>query len=229
MIVVVIQVFKISIIVFVLKMKVTAVVPVYNEEKTIGSVLKVLTSSKKIDRIIVVNSGSTDNTADIIKKFNVRIITLKTPIGKGGAVKEAANYIKSGIVFMCDGDLHNFKKEHIEQILEPLENGQASMCIGIRKNPIISGYFIDTMILTGGERAVFHHIFKEAIKNPLILGWGLESVLNYYCKKNNYRIATVNLKGVTHTLRSKKKSWWSFFAETREVIAVRIKLFFNNF
>ena len=182
-------------------MKVTAVVPVYNEEKTVGNVLETLTSSKKINNVIVINAGSTDKSINIIKKFKVKIINLKRPIGKGGTIKKAVKYIKSDIVFMCDADLHGFKEEHIEQILEPLEKDYASMCIGIRKNPIIGGYFIDRMILTGGERAVFTNIFKEVMKNPLVEGWGLESVLNRYCKKNNYKIYILNLGDVTHTLR----------------------------
>lgn len=205
-------------------MKVTAIVPVYNEEKTIGNVLKTLTSSRKIDEVIVVNSGSTDNTKNIIKKFRVKVIHLNGPIGKGGAVEKAVDYVKSDIVFMCDGDLHGLTEEHIAQILRPLEKGNASMCVGIRKNPIIGGYFIDRMILTGGERAVLTPIFKEAMKNPLIKGWGLESVLNHYCKANNYKIATVNLEGVTHTLRANKKSWLSFWKEVADVILVRLKL-----
>lgn len=42
-------------------MKVTAVVPVYNEENTIANVLSVLTSHNGIDDVIVVDDGSTDN------------------------------------------------------------------------------------------------------------------------------------------------------------------------
>ena len=212
-----------------MKIKVTAVVPVYNEEKTIGNILKALTSSYKISNIIIINAGSTDRTRKIINKFKVKILNLKYPIGKGGTIKKATKYINSDIVFMCDGDLHGFKEEHINQILEPLEKGYASMCIGIRKNPIIGGYFIDKLILTGGERAVFTSIFKEVMKNPLIEGWGLESVLNYYCKKNDYKIITVNMKDVTHTLRSKKKNWVSFLQEVFDVITIRIKLIFGKY
>lgn len=213
-------------------MKVTAVVPVYNEERTIGNVLETLNSSSKIDKIVVINAGSTDNTPKIIKKFRskkVRTITLKSPIGKGGTVKKATRCVDSDIVFMCDADLHGLKEENIKQILEPVETGKAGMCIGIRKNPIIGGYFIDRMILTGGERAILANIFKKAIKNPLIEGWGIESVLNYYCKKDKYKITTVNMEGVTHTLRSRKKNWFSFLDEIRDVIKVRLKLLLSKF
>ena len=51
------------------KNKVTAIVPVYNEEKTIKGVLEVLSSSKDIDEILVIDDGSTDKTPDIIKRL----------------------------------------------------------------------------------------------------------------------------------------------------------------
>ena len=50
-------------------MKVTAIVPAYNEEKTIGGVLNALTSSNKINKIIVVNlSGRGDKDLFLIAK-----------------------------------------------------------------------------------------------------------------------------------------------------------------
>ena len=53
---------------FMLKRKVLCVVPAYNEEKTVYNVLKVLTNSPLINRIVIVNDGSTDNSLSEIKK-----------------------------------------------------------------------------------------------------------------------------------------------------------------
>ena len=109
-------------------MKVTAVVPVYNEEKTVGNVLEVLTSSDKINEIILVNGGSTDSTPKIIYKFKinrkprVKIINLKHPNGKGDAVRIGTKNIKSEILLFFDADLIGLKKEHIDKLLETVVN-----------------------------------------------------------------------------------------------------------
>jgi len=88
-------------------MKVTAVVPVYNEEKTVKGVLEVLNLSKDIDKIIVVDDGSTDKTPDIIKRLKtnkMEYIKLKRNIGKDNTLRNCAESINSEIVMLFDAD-----------------------------------------------------------------------------------------------------------------------------
>ena len=70
--------------------KVTVIVPAYNEEKTVGKVLGVLTSSNIPDEVICVNDGSTDNTLNEIQKYkeNIVIIDIGENKGKGNALVE---------------------------------------------------------------------------------------------------------------------------------------------
>ena len=72
-------------------MKVSIIVPAYNEEKRIGKTLKKMTSyldRKKYDyELLVVNDGSKDRTADIVRSFKhkkVKLIDCKKNMGKGG-------------------------------------------------------------------------------------------------------------------------------------------------
>ena len=214
-------------------MKVTAVVPVYNEEKTVGNVLEVLTSSDKINEIILVNGGSTDSTPKIIYKFKinrkprVKIINLKHPNGKGDAVRIGTKNIKSEILLFFDADLIGLKKEHIDKLLEPGVNEGAAMVIGLRDK----GNFIGNMImpyfpLTGGERAILTKVFMKIRKCPLIEGWGLESVMNDYCKKKKLKVIKIKLDGVNHIgLQTKKYGLMAFLKEIYDVVLTRIKLF----
>jgi len=213
--------------IFLTKMKVTAIVPVYNEEKTVGNVLKVLTSSDKINEIIVVNGGSTDSTSEIINKFKVKIINLKHPNGKGDAVRIGTKNIKSEILLFFDADLIGLKKEHIDKLLEHVVNEGAAMVIGLRdKNNIIGNMIMPYFPLTGGERAILTKVFMEIRKCPLIEGWGLESVMNDYCKKKKLKIFKVKLDGMNHIgLQTKKYGLMAFLKEIYDVILTRIKLF----
>src|SRR3989338_2590061 len=209
-----------------MKMRVTAVDPVHNEEKTINNVLEVLTSSYRINEVIVINGGSTDGTSKIIKKFKVKIINLKHPNGKGDAVRIGTKNIKSKILLFFDADLIGLKKEHIDKLLEPVVNEGAAMVIGLRDK----GNFIGDMImpyfpLTGGERAILTKVFMEIRKCPLIEGWGLESVMNDYCKKKKLKVIKIKLDGMNHIgLQTKKYGLMAFLKEIHDVVLTKIKL-----
>jgi glycosyltransferase involved in cell wall biosynthesis len=58
-------------------LEVTAIIPAYNEEKSIADVLRVIEQVKAVNRIVVVSDGSTDNTAAIASSMGVNVIELE--------------------------------------------------------------------------------------------------------------------------------------------------------
>ena len=87
------------------------IVPVFNEEKTIKTVLDELLALYSNCKIIVVDDGSFDNTPEVIKSINhSNLIKLRNPInsGKGSAMIRGLNEIEEtldGIIIFCDSDL----------------------------------------------------------------------------------------------------------------------------
>ena len=63
-------------------MKISAIIPAYNEAERIHQVLRVLKKMDIINEIIVVSDGSTDETAAIARKFTTHVIELDDNIGK---------------------------------------------------------------------------------------------------------------------------------------------------
>ena len=210
-------------------MRVTAVVPVYNEEKTIEGVLEALLSSKSIDNLIVVDGGSTDKTPNSLKKFRfkkLKIIRLREPERKGDAVRIATKNIKSGIILFLDADLIGLKKEHVEKLLEPVVKKNAAMVIGLRdKGSVIGNMIMPYFPLTGGERAILTKVFMKIRRNPLIKGWGLESVMNDYCRKKKLKVVKVKLDKMDHVgIQTKKYGLKAFLREIYDVVLTKIKL-----
>ena len=68
-------------------MGVTAIVPAYNEEATIGQIIEALLDCPEIDEIMVVSDGSSDRTAEIARTYPIRVLELLENVGKGGAMK----------------------------------------------------------------------------------------------------------------------------------------------
>src|SRR4030065_1716006 len=108
------------------------IVPVYNEEKNISSFIKKL--KRYSSNIIVVNDGSTDNTAGIVSKIpGIVLINLKKNKGKGEAMKVGAKQAwklkAKGVIFM-DGDNQHDPK-HIQKFIHLLDNS-TDIVIGVR-------------------------------------------------------------------------------------------------
>ena len=69
-------------------MKISAIIPAFNEEPRIGNVLDVVKEMELIEEIIVVDDGSTDNTYKVAIKKGVKVIRLDSNKGKGAAILE---------------------------------------------------------------------------------------------------------------------------------------------
>ncbi len=115
------------------------VIPVYNEEKTIGIVLDKLHKLQipKLEvEIVVVDDGSKDNSAKIItekkkKIANIHFIQHKVNQGKGAAVITGFNNAKGSVLLIQDADLE-YNPEEIPMLLEPILKGIEKVVYGTR-------------------------------------------------------------------------------------------------
>jgi glycosyltransferase involved in cell wall biosynthesis len=107
-------------------------IPCYNEEIAIGSIL--IRASKYADRIVVIDDGSTDRTAEIARDAGVEVIVHEKNEGKGAGIRDAFNYAKAidaDILVLIDGDGQHDPGE-IPSLIEPIMRGEADMVNGSR-------------------------------------------------------------------------------------------------
>lgn len=118
-------------------MKISVIVPAFNEEVTIEKVLQtILTAVPHVHEIIVVDDGSTDATAAIVKAFQqadgrIRIIQLQQNQGKTGALKAGFAASMGEIVLVQDADLE-YDPQDIPGLIEPILAGKADIVYGSR-------------------------------------------------------------------------------------------------
>src|SRR5690349_18210133 len=117
-------------------MKLSVIVPVFNEEKTIQTILQRLIKTRSISEIIVVNDGSTDKTGKIITRFakkhprKIKAFTKKNG-GKGSAVVLGLKKVKGDYVLIQDADLE-YDPRDIKTLLKPVKEKKAKVIYGSR-------------------------------------------------------------------------------------------------
>ncbi|MGM0602844.1 MAG: glycosyltransferase family 2 protein [Bacillota bacterium] len=208
-------------------MDISALIPAYNEEKQISNVLNTLTSIDYLQNIVVVNDGSEDRTAEIASSFGVKVINLQKNRGKAAAVMEGIKHLNCDIVVLLDADLIGLKKEHIDQLVNPMLNDDLDMCVGIFDNGSSLGEIAQQITPNlSGQRAVKKYIFYQ-IENLSESGFGIELALNKYVKKHG-KSALVKLYNISHVKKEEKFGLLKGFMERIKMYLDIIKTFFLN-
>jgi len=118
--------------------KLSIIIPVFNEEKTISEIIKRVTEVDILGiekQIIVVNDGSTDATAkallNVPKAANLKIINQIKNQGKGAAVRTGIKNASGDYILIQDADLEYNPKE-IEKLVKPVLGGESKVVYGTR-------------------------------------------------------------------------------------------------
>tara|TARA_B100000965_G_scaffold34216_1_gene25266 strand:- start:645 stop:1343 length:699 start_codon:yes stop_codon:yes gene_type:complete len=134
-------------------MKLSIIIPIFNEKKTIIKLLRVIEEQKFIKKqIIIVDDCSTDNSLDLVNSYDFKdeklILSHKTNKGKGASIQSAQKYINGDYVIIQDADLE-YDPNDYKILLEPLIKGNSDVVYGSRvlnkkryKNNFISNYRI---------------------------------------------------------------------------------------
>jgi len=119
-------------------MKLSIIVPVFNEEKTIDTVIKKLKSlhiEGITKEIIIVNDGSTDETEHVLKKYNhdaeLKILHHPNNIGKTSALKYGIEEATGDILIIQDADLE-YNPDEIPYLVTPVLEQKAPVVYGSR-------------------------------------------------------------------------------------------------
>ncbi|MDP3881454.1 MAG: glycosyltransferase family 2 protein [Nanoarchaeota archaeon] len=174
------------------KNNISCIIPAYNEGKRIERVLKVIQNHPSIKEIIAINDGSTDNTAQIIKKFRgIKLINLKQNRGKASALAAGIKMAKYSHLLFIDADLLNLRKKDISNLIAPIKKNEADVSLSLRKNAPLHFKLIGLDFLSG-ERTIPKCLFRDLEELERIPGWGIEVYMNKQIVEKKLRIKVVN-------------------------------------
>ena len=114
--------------------KIVVGIPAYNEEKTIGGIVRRVRALGLVEDVVVVDDGSSDDTAAVAEAAGASVLRHKINIGAGGATRtcfDAARKRGATLLVTLDGDgQHN--PDEIPDVIAPILNNGADIVIGSR-------------------------------------------------------------------------------------------------
>jgi glycosyltransferase involved in cell wall biosynthesis len=192
------------------------IIPAKNEAAVIADVVSAVRNIYQSAEIVVVDDGSTDETAKLARESGARVVRHPTSLGNGAAIKAGARAANGDILVMMDGDGQH-KADDIQSLISRLDEGY-EMAIGARDAgshagigrlaanglynvfaSIISGHRI--LDLTSGFRAVRADLFKKFLY-LLPNGFSYPTTITMAFLRSGFPVTFVPIKAEERTGKS---------------------------
>jgi glycosyltransferase involved in cell wall biosynthesis len=219
---------------------VSVIVPVYNERQTIAELLRRVRAVPIPTQIIVVDDGSTDGTAEVVRReiadASIELVVHEVNRGKGAAVRSGLERVRGEVVIIQDADLEYDPAEY-PLLLAPIEKGIARVVYGSRfLGPHRAMYFwhsVGNKLLTLTCNVLFdttltdletcYKVFTTDVIRSFRLRsdrWGFDPEVTAKVLKRGHRIYEIPISYAGREFHEGKKITWKdgfrvFFALLR--------------
>lgn len=187
----------------------TCIICAHNEAPRIGDVLAVASGHPLLSEVIVVDDGSTDGTAEVVRSFpSVRLVSFHERCGKSRAFAAGVRAARHEYIMHLDADLRHLTAANITSLAEPVLSRGYGMSISVRKNslPVYRWLGLD---FVSGERVLPKRIVAACLSDiDKLPGFGVEAYINARIIDERLSIAVVAFDNVINTRKTVKVGRW---------------------
>lgn len=209
-------------------MKLSVIIPVYNEQATIREVVRRVNAVPVEKEIIVVDDGSTDGSADVVRDLAANVAQVhcsRVNFGKGAAIRLGLTYVTGEVVIIQDADLELDPNEYLG-LLDRLGQGDADVVYGSRfarqnrrvrlVRRLANGFLTALTRLLYGcsltDMETAYKLFRTEVIHRVRLrsvGFEFEPEVTAKLLRLGYRIAEVPINYNPRTVEEGKKIRWT--------------------
>ncbi len=213
--------------------KLSIIVPIYNEEKTIPLILDKI-GDVKIDlekEVILIDDGSKDGTPELLKKYlerGYKVIRMDKNMGKGAAIRKGFEAMTGDVAIIQDADLEYDPKDYLA-VIQPILDGDADVVYGSRFISVlprrtlyfshhVANNFLTFLsnVMTGlnlsdmetGYKAFTSKAIKEILPCLKSKRFGIEPELTAQIAKHKLKVYEVGISYKGRTYSDGKKIGW---------------------
>lgn len=176
----------------------SVIIPAFNEGPRVADVIKVARQARGTGEVLVIDDGSTDDTASRGRAAGARVISLPKNSGKGAAMAEGIKSSSGANVLFLDADLTGLRPDHIWHMVHPVAAGWSKMTVGRIMWPS------EFAVHVSGQRATTRAVAMDAVSHGLSgSGYGADTML-WQAAHAKGPVHTVPLDGVFHVQKPLK-------------------------
>ena len=218
-------------------MKLSVIIPIYNERSTIQQVLDRLSALDLDLEIVVVDDGSTDGSREYLDNCarvrspddaDLQVFVHARNLGKGAAIRTGLQHVRGDAVIIQDADLE-YDPVEIPRLLGPLERGEADVVYGSRFLGSIEGmrwhHWLANRILTATANILYRARLTDEATGYKLFRTGVIADLDLRCEgfefcpevtakvlKQGFTILEMPIQSYVARHLDKKISWQDGFA-----------------
>jgi len=189
--------------------RISCIICAFNEAPRIGAVLAVVSVHPLLNEVIVVDDGSTDRTADIVRQFpSVRLISQPMNRGKSIAMATGIAAAHNELLMLLDADLKGLAAKHVTALALPVLSGKSAVSLSLRQNSLLIFRAIG-LDFVSGERVVRKELLSNALKQIHGLPrFGIEVFMNRQIIERRLSITVTHWPHVTQSRKTEKLGYW---------------------
>lgn len=211
----------------------SAVIPAYNEGRTIVDVIAALEHHPLVGEVIVVSDGSTDDTVEQARATGARVIAEPVNRGKAAAIERGVQAAVHDHILLLDADITGLTSSMITDVVTPVLSGEFAMFVALRGRRM---YWLNRLLhftpIIGGERALTRSLWN-CVPSRYKRKFQIEIALNFFAKRRGERMGFALMPGLSHVIKERKRGLWLGLFQRLSmctdivIIAFRLYVVFN--